>query len=91
MALLQDYNKYYPILVNDEKAVNILKDSAEKILGKENCENLEKPVMGGEDFSYFGYKLRFIFYKIFNNFIVRHICNFKFIACFGNLCSNLHY
>ena len=52
-----DYNKYYPILVNDEKAVNILKDSAEKILGKENCENLEKPVMGGEDFSYFGYKI----------------------------------
>ena len=52
-----DYNKYYPILVNDEKAVNILKDSAEKILGKENCENLEKQVMGGEDFSYFGYKI----------------------------------
>ncbi len=51
------YNKYYPILINDSEATEVLKKSAIKILGEENFENLENPVMGGEDFSYFGYNI----------------------------------
>lgn len=52
-----DYNKYYPILINNKKAANIIKDSTEKIFGENYYEELEKPVMGGEDFAYFGYKV----------------------------------
>ena len=52
-----NYNKYYPTLINDDEAVGILRESAIKILGEENYEELENPVMGGEDFSYFGYNV----------------------------------
>lgn len=52
-----EYNKYYPILINDTSAVEIFKKSSKKILGEENYKDLEKPVMGGEDFSYFGYEV----------------------------------
>ena len=52
-----EYNKYYPILINDEKASEILINSAKKILGEESYRDMEIPSMGAEDFAYFGYEV----------------------------------
>lgn len=52
-----DYRKYYPILINDEKAVKILEKSAKKIFGENKYVPLENPIMGAEDFAYFGYNI----------------------------------
>lgn len=51
------YNKYYPILVNDYNATEILRKSMKKIVGEENYIEMETPIMGGEDFSYFAQKV----------------------------------
>ena len=34
--------------------LNFLKNALENILGKDNVEVMEDPVMGSEDFAYFG-------------------------------------
>ena len=46
-----DYEFGQPELINDNKMVDIVVNEAQKIIGKENCIDLETPVMGGEDFS----------------------------------------
>lgn len=43
----------YQALINDDEVVDVIKDSAEKLLGKENVEFKEFPSLGAEDFSYF--------------------------------------
>lgn len=48
-----DIVHYYPELINDEKATNILKNSVIKYLGESYLSELKNPVMGAEDFSYF--------------------------------------
>lgn len=52
-----EYDKYYPILINDKKATEIFSESAKKIVGDSKYIPLEKPIMGGEDFSFFGYEV----------------------------------
>ena len=42
-----------PPVINDNFLTNIISDSAISILGHKNVINLEKPSMGGEDFSYY--------------------------------------
>ncbi len=44
--------KYYPILVNNEKMVELLRKSAAAVLGEENIRPRNRG-MGGEDFSFF--------------------------------------
>lgn len=51
------YDKYYPILVNDENATNIMRNSLKKIMGEDNYIEMENPIMGGEDFAYFAQKV----------------------------------
>ena len=46
-----DYQFGQPELINDNKMVDIIVGEAKKIIGEENCIDLESPVMGGEDFS----------------------------------------
>lgn len=43
----------YQALINDDEVVDVIKDNAEKLLGKENVEFKEFPSLGAEDFSYF--------------------------------------
>ena len=43
----------YQALINDDEVVDVIKDSAEKLLGKENVVFKEFPSLGAEDFSYF--------------------------------------
>ncbi len=44
----------YPPLVNDKKMTDAVRESAARLLGAENVEELFEPSMAGEDFAYFG-------------------------------------
>ena len=48
-----DYNFRYPPVVNNKEMVNLVRDSATKILGDKRVKELKKPSMCGEDFAYF--------------------------------------
>ncbi|CRF34669.1 peptidase M20 [Brachyspira suanatina] len=53
----------YPALINHDDAVNIVKNSAESFLGKENCL-LEKANMTAEDFSYYVQRVKGAFFSL---------------------------
>lgn len=48
------YIEGYPVTRNDAQAVAIFNTVARDMLGEANVPPLENPVMGGEDFSYYG-------------------------------------
>ncbi|HRP63331.1 MAG TPA: amidohydrolase [Phycisphaerales bacterium] len=48
------YIEGYPVTRNDAQAVAIFNTVAREMLGEANVPPLENPVMGGEDFSYYG-------------------------------------
>ncbi len=48
-----EYVFSYPPLVNDKIMTDAVRESAEKLLGAENVEELIEPSMAGEDFAYF--------------------------------------
>lgn len=43
----------YPILINHPKATDLARSSIAKLFGKDAIFEIEKPVMGGEDFAYY--------------------------------------
>ncbi|MHB8170890.1 MAG: M20 metallopeptidase family protein [Thermincolia bacterium] len=51
-----DYMLGYPVVINHEKAVELVKCSAVRILGEDKVLNIPRPIMGGEDFAYFAQK-----------------------------------
>ncbi|ASJ21891.1 M20 metallopeptidase family protein [Brachyspira hampsonii] len=53
----------YPALINHDDAVNIVKNSAESFLTKENCL-LEKSNMTAEDFSYYLQRVKGAFFSL---------------------------
>ncbi|KLI39407.1 peptidase M20 [Brachyspira hyodysenteriae] len=53
----------YPALINNDDAVNIVKNSAESFLGKENCL-LENANMTAEDFSYYVQRVKGVFFSL---------------------------
>ena len=50
-----EFNYTYgtPEVLNDEAMVSLLVSEAQKVLGEENCVDLQDPVMGGEDFGFY--------------------------------------
>jgi amidohydrolase len=48
-----EFNEGYRALINNDEVVDVIKENAEKILGKENIVYKEFPSLGAEDFSYF--------------------------------------
>lgn len=48
-----DYQPYYPPLINHAEANIYVKEATSLIIGEDALIVLDKPVMGGEDFSYF--------------------------------------
>ncbi|WP_373077448.1 M20 family metallopeptidase [Fusobacterium varium] len=48
-----EINKGTPVVINDEKISNLIKDTCENILGKENVIYNPYPSMGSEDFAYY--------------------------------------
>jgi len=47
-----DYDRGYPAVINTEEEAEIVRQSAAEVVGAENVEKM-KPIMGGEDFSYY--------------------------------------
>lgn len=48
-----EYSYRYPPLVNDSAITNLVRDAAEKVVGRERVREAVQPNMGGEDFAYF--------------------------------------
>lgn len=59
-----DYQPYYPPLINHTEANVYVKAATSLILGENAVLELDKPVMGGEDFSYFIEKVPGTFFFI---------------------------
>lgn len=59
-----EFKDGYVALINDEKVVDIIKDTAINVVGEENIVYKEFPSMGGEDFSYFTEKIPSAFYHL---------------------------
>jgi len=55
------YNFLYPPLINNEEMTERMRRVLAKNIGDENIINLEKPLMTGEDFSYFANKVPSVF------------------------------
>ncbi len=54
VKLEYEYHFLYPPVVNDDSLTKDLIAVAEKVIGGENIVIMDKPLMTGEDFSYFG-------------------------------------
>jgi amidohydrolase len=48
-----DYRKGYPVTLNNKKVNDIYRTGLRDLYGKSSIVELDVPVMGGEDFSYF--------------------------------------
>lgn len=48
-----DFYDGYQALINNDEVVDVIKETAEKVLGKDNIVFKEFPSLGAEDFSYF--------------------------------------
>jgi amidohydrolase len=48
-----DFHDGYQALINNDEVVDVIKETAERILGEENIVFKEFPSLGAEDFSYF--------------------------------------
>jgi amidohydrolase len=59
-----DYQPYYPPLINHAEANVYVKAATSMLLGEDALVELDKPVMGGEDFSYFIQEVPGTFYFI---------------------------
>lgn len=57
-----DIEESYPCLYNNDDILNLLENSAESIIGKENIKKLESPSMGVESFAYFSMERPSAFY-----------------------------
>ncbi len=56
------YNFMYPPLINDAEITELLVQVAGKSLGAENISEFEKPLMTGEDFSYYAKNVPSVFF-----------------------------
>lgn len=59
-----EYDKGYPVLINDDKATSMVSESIAKIIGNENIIEMKEPSMGGEDFAYFAQNVPASFYFV---------------------------
>lgn len=56
------YNYLYPPLINDNEVFLFFCECAKQVLGNSNLDIIEKPLMTGEDFSYFCSKIPSVFF-----------------------------
>ncbi len=54
----------YPALINDNRVIDIIRKSAEEVLGKEKIYIKEYPSLGSEDFQYFAEDIPGAFYSV---------------------------
>ncbi|QJA07825.1 amidohydrolase [Romboutsia sp. CE17] len=55
---------WYPPVINDKELVNVVKENAENLLGKDNFIIKELPSMGGEDFSFYTQSCKGVFFHL---------------------------
>lgn len=59
-----EFEDSYKALINDDEIVNIIKKTAERVLGKDKIRFKEFPSMGAEDFSYYIDKAKGAFFHL---------------------------
>lgn len=59
-----DFRFGYPVTVNDEQAVATFNQAAQTAFGADRTKVVERPVMGGEDFAYYGQKVPACFWVL---------------------------
>ncbi|TVQ53109.1 MAG: amidohydrolase [Phycisphaerales bacterium] len=59
-----DYHVGYPVTRNDPKAVQTFEEIARPVMGADNVVPMEHPVMGGEDFSFYGQAVPACFFAL---------------------------
>lgn len=48
-----DFREGYPAVINDDECAEIIRLSAEELLGSENVIQMDRPLMAGEDFAFY--------------------------------------
>ncbi len=61
---LTSFGEGYKSLINDDEIVDVIKENAEQLLGKENIVFKDFPSLGAEDFSYFLDKAKGAFFHL---------------------------
>jgi len=64
-----DYNKYYPVVVNDDYVTKELINSANKIVKEENIVEIKNPALGAEDVSFYLNKVPGTFFILGYNIV----------------------
>ncbi|WP_026896274.1 M20 metallopeptidase family protein [Clostridiisalibacter paucivorans] len=59
-----NYKPYYPPVINDNSMTDLVKKAGKEILGRDGVVTIEKPTMGGEDFSYFQQQVPATFFQV---------------------------
>ncbi len=59
-----DYSRGYPCTVNHPDAVNVFNTVARRALGAERVIDVPQPVMGGEDFAFYGQRVPACFFVL---------------------------
>lgn len=59
-----EFEEGYPALINDDYVMDVLKETAENILGKDKVIIKEQPSMGADDFSYFTKEISGAYYNL---------------------------
>lgn len=57
-----DFEEGYPVLINDDEVVDVLRDLAEETLGRDKVSFKEFPSLGADDFAFFLKKTRGAYY-----------------------------
>ena len=59
-----EFEEGYPSLINDIHVTDVLRETAEAILGKNNIYERETPSLGADDFSFFSEAVRSCYYNL---------------------------
>jgi amidohydrolase len=59
-----DINKGYPAVINDNHSSEVLHETALALFGSEKVEEMERPIMAGEDFSFYQQEFPGAFYFV---------------------------
>lgn len=78
-----DFELAYPVLVNDEKATQLLRHGLSRFLDASKIISLQYPSMGGEDFAYIAQRVPSSFFyvgiaKDADHLVSHHHCDFNF-------------
>jgi len=58
------YHIGYPVTMNDPAMVELFNETARAALGRERVKHMDLPVMGGEDFSFYGQRVPSCFFAL---------------------------